>query len=69
MSIRSGKQIRKEKKGEGIPATTPATGAEDLGLNMDTSATKRKRGFRTKRGLMIGSGSSSGTTTGVGLNL
>lgn len=69
MSIRSGKQIRKEKKGEGIPAAPASnTGAEDLGLSMDTSATKRRRG---RRSFMIGSGSATGggTSTGMGLNL
>ena len=69
MSIRSGKRIRKEKKGEGIPAATPATGAEDLGLSMDSSVTKRPKRMRGRKGLMIGSGSSGGQTTGIGLNL
>lgn len=61
---------RKEReRGEGIPAATPATGAEDLGLSMDSSVTKRPKRMRGRKGLMIGSGSSGGQTTGIGLNL
>ena len=63
------KADQERKKGEGIPAApAPNTGAEDLGLSMDTGATKRRRG---RRSFMIGSGSATGggTSTGIGLNL
>lgn len=60
---------QERKRGEGIPAATPATGGEDLGLNMDSSVTKRQKRMRGRRGLLIGSGASGGQTTGIGLNL
>ena len=65
------KADQERKKGEGIPAAPASnTGAEDLGLSMDTSATKRRRG---RKSLWIGSGSGSatggGTSTGMGLSL
>ena len=64
------KADQERKKTEGIPAAPAVdTGGADTGLNVDTSATKRKRGLKGRRGLMIGSGSSSGGTTGTGLNI
>lgn len=63
------KASQERKRGEGIPAATPATGGEDLGLNMDSSVTKRQKRMRGRRGLLIGSGASGGQTTGIGLNL
>lgn len=64
------KADQERKKGEGIPAA-PAidTSGADLGLNIDSTATKRKKGLKGRRGLMIGSGGSAGGTTGTGLNI
>ena len=62
---------RKERaKGEGIPAAAaPDTGDADTGLNISSSLTQRKKGLKGKRGLMIGSGGSTGGSTGTGLNI
>lgn len=63
------KADQERKAGAGIPAATPATGNEDLGLSMDSSVTKRAKKMRGKKSILIGSGASTGQTTGVGLNL
>ena len=54
-------------------AAAPDVGDVDTGLSMDSSTTKRKKGLKGKRGLMIGfggsTGGSTGGTTGTGLNI
>lgn len=58
------------KKTEGIPAAAAVdTSDADTGLNVDSSATKRRKNLKGRRGLMIGSGGSTGGTTGTGLNI
>lgn len=58
------------EKGAGIPAAAATdTGDVDTGLSLDSSTTKRKKGLKGRRGLMIGSGGSTGGTTGTGLNI
>lgn len=54
----------------GIPAAAAIdTSGADTGLNVDSSTTKRKKSLKGRRGLMIGSGGSTGGTTGTGLNI
>ena len=65
------RESHEREKGEGIPAAAaPDTGYADTGLNISSSSTKRKKGLKGKRGLMIGyTGGSTGGTTGIGLNI
>lgn len=64
------REMHEREKGEGIPAAAaPDTGDADTGLNISSSFTQRKKGLKGKRGLMIGSGGSTGGTTGTGLNI
>ena len=64
------KEDNERKAGAGIPAA-PAidTSGADTGLSLDSSTTKRKKGLKGRRGLMISSGGSTGGTTGTGLNI
>lgn len=64
------KADQERKKTEGIPAAAAVdTSGADTGLNVDSSITKRRKNLKGRRGLMIGSGGSTGGTTGTGLNI
>lgn len=64
------KESNERARGEGIPAAAaPDTGDADTGLSMSSSVTQRKKGLKGRRGLMISYNSSTGATTGTGLNI